>query len=95
MLLEIYSKKYTFLATDTYSYYICNIKTKGKEMDKRINIDITAAQMPGMNLPEVAGGLFLAESHSIYLSVSTRISCQAQLRCSMRECCCRCCMPMC
>ena len=33
MLLEIYSKKYTFLVTDIYSYYICNIKTKGKEMD--------------------------------------------------------------
>ena len=95
MLLEKYSKKYTFLVTDTYSYYICNIKMEGKEMDKRINIDITAAQMPGMNLPVVAGGLFLAETDSIYLSLSTSVSCQAQLRCSMRECCCRCCMPMC
>ena len=95
MLLEIYSKKYTFLVTDTYSYYICNIKMKGKEMDKRMNIDITAAQMPGMNLPVVAGGLFLAETHSINLSVSTRVSCQAQWRCSMRGCCCRCCMPVC
>jgi hypothetical protein len=93
--MDKYSNFSIFLATNILPYYICNIKTKGKEMDKRINIDITAAQMPGMNLPEVAGGLFLAESHSIYLSVSTRISCQAQLRCSICECCCRCCMPMC
>ena len=93
--MDKYSNFSLFLATNIPLYYICNIKTKGKEMDKRINIDITAAQMPGMNLPEVAGGLFLSESHSIYLSVSTRISCQAQLRCSICECCCRCCMPMC
>lgn len=93
--MDKYSNFSLFLATNILLYYICNIKTKSKEMDKRINIDITAAQMPGMNLPEVVGGLFLAESHSIYLSVSTRISCQAQLRCSICECCCRCCMPMC